>query len=153
MNVPGLGGTWSRTAAAGLCLPSQKLQCAPETPTGAGSARILVPVRAPESRLCLCQSWDPGPVTHPRPHPSPCKWRQGDKWRQASSQDCCPHCLQKLGFVDKPCLTQRHSGYINISELSHPYLEIWDSGVIFMLHKFIPKKKRLKKSHLIKSYS
>lgn len=88
-----------------------------------------------------------GPWTGHSPSASPIsvKWRQGDKWRQASSQDCCPHCLQKFGFVDKPCLTQRHSGYINKSELSHPYLEIWDSGVIFMLHKFIPKKKRLKK--------
>ena len=77
MNVPWLGGTWSCIAGSGPCLSSQKLPCAPETSTGAGSARILVPERAPESWLCLCQLWDPGPGTHPRSHLSPCKWRQG----------------------------------------------------------------------------
>lgn len=84
------------------------------------------------------------------PEASPCKWRQG----QYHPPRTAALSLQKLGFVVKPCRTQRHFGYINESELSHHYLEIWDSGVILIFHKFIPKRKRLKKkTHLIKSQS
>lgn len=144
MNVPRLGGTWSCIAGSGPCLSSQKLPYAPETSTGAGSAWILVPGRAPESWLCLCQLWDPGPGTHPRSHLSPCKWRQG---QYHPPRTAALTAYRSQGLQLKPCLTQRHSGYINESELSHPYLEIWDSGVIFMLHKFIPKRKRFKKKN------
>ena len=92
---------------------------------------------APESRLCPCQLWDPGPVTHPQ---SLCLHVSGDK-DSATYRDCCPCCPQKLGFVIKPCLTWRHSGYNKQNELSYPYSEMWNSDVVFILHQCRPIRK------------
>lgn len=93
---------------------------------------------APESQLCPCQLWDPGPVTHPQALclRVRCKWRQG----RCHLLGLLPLPPQKSGFVIKPGLTWRHSGYNKQNKLSHPYSEMWVSEVVFILRQFIPRK-------------